>query len=339
MESAFEILKQGHLAYELTPISIRELLFINDAPCDIFGLENGLYKRILHKMAFINKPVIKKLIQEGQIHLFVYHQDRQKLIDYIQTSLVSVTRSLSVGDPVEKGLKQMNLLTINMSYLYKNPTNDELLQLQYQSAKNLAYFLMDKVHIHEQLFQLYTKQKHFFIFSQPLLSSLFVLGILKFSRRFTDQDIENIFIASYFKDIGMSAIPEEKYIQEELTAAEKVLLSDHATSSVNILKGRIPLTPNLLTVIESHHCFSMLSKEIASDIVGMNSDNTVSGVETLLVSVMDIVSAMIAGRPFRKATNLFESLELIKGHLDKQYPSEFRMIVTYFKNFFFNKRP
>ena len=135
----------------------------------------------------------------------------------------------------------------------------------------------------------------------------------------------------------MSAIPDEKYIQEELTEAEKLLLNDHATSSVNILKGRISITPNLLTVIENHHCFSMLSKEIESDIVGNQSDNIVSGVETLVVSVMDIVSAMIAGRPFRKATNLFESLELIKGHLDKQYPSEFRMIVTYFKNFFFNK--
>ena len=333
---AYSALEQNALGLRLTPISIRELLFIHETPCSVFGIIDGLYEQVLATGSEISNNTIKNLLKEGQHYLFVFRSERQKLIEHQQNNLRNVTRSLSVGDPVEKAVKQMNLLTINMGYLYADPTNDELLDLQFQSAKNLAVFLIDKCELHEQVFQEYMKQKHHFILAQPLLSSLFLLGILKTAALYNNTEVINLFLTSYFKDIGMSSIPTEKYDQEELSDEEKILLTRHATHSVEVLQGRTPLGPSYLKIIESHHSFSLLTQNLE---LNLESDNQVlAGFETMLVTVMDVISAMISGRPFRKASSLYESLDLIKLLIADQYPQEFKLIVNYFKSFFFNGR-
>ena len=124
-KQAFNLLERNHLAFQLTPISVRELLFITDLPCDVYGLENDTFKIVLKRRSYINKEVIKGLIQKGQHELYLAHSERESLIQYQQDNLRKVTRSLSVGDPLEKGKKVLNLLTINMEYLYRDPTNDE----------------------------------------------------------------------------------------------------------------------------------------------------------------------------------------------------------------------
>lgn len=334
---SFMLLERNHLAFQLTPISVRELLFIADLPCDVYSVDDGVFRLILKRRSYINKEVIKDLIQQGKYELYIAHSERESLIHYQQDNLRKVTRSLSVGDPLEKGKKILNLLTINMEYLYRDPTNDETLNLQYQSAKNLAAFLSANVDLHEPLYRNYLQMKHHFIFAQPLLSSLFLLGVLKLSHLFTAKDIESLFITSYFKDIGMSAIPTEKYDQLKLEDDEKKLLSRHPQHSVNILQGRIPLGPQYLTIIENHHSFSLLAKDLDYFSPAGAQGEIVAGFETTLVCVMDVIAAMISGRPFRTASNLFDALELVKALVAEQYPQEFKMIVTYFKNFFFKK--
>lgn len=138
-----------------------------------------------------------------------------------QENLTSVTRSLSIGDPLEKARLQTNLLTLNMGYLYEDPTDDNNLNLQVQSAKNLAVFLFNKPQIHEALYKEFIKQGHHYIFAQPFLSTLFLLGVMKNSRLYIDKDIELFFLTSYFKDIGMSAVPVEKYNDDHLTDEDK----------------------------------------------------------------------------------------------------------------------
>ena len=137
---ALNILERSALPLKLTPISIRELLYINETPCAIFGLENNLFKKIIGAGSFVNKETIKDLIQKGQHSLFIYEEHRADLVEMIFDSLNKVTRSLSVGNPLEKAKKQMSLMTVFMNILYEDPTNDTILQGQYQSAKNLAYF-------------------------------------------------------------------------------------------------------------------------------------------------------------------------------------------------------
>ena len=159
VETAFNLLEQSHLSYKLVAISIRELLFISEAPCDIYGLRNELYFRILKRNAHINKNILRDLIKKGQHKLFIHHSEKMMLMNAVQNKLVQVTRSLSVGNPVDKTRLQMNLMTINMAYLYDHPTDDELLKMQHQCAKNLAYFLISRPEIHEPLYRDYLKQK------------------------------------------------------------------------------------------------------------------------------------------------------------------------------------
>jgi len=337
--NAFSALEQNALSFKLKSISIRELFFLGETPCEIYGLVNGLYKLILREGSFLDAKVFKDLISEGHANIFVKHEDRLEIIRKQQDNLRQVTRSLSIGDPFDKGKKQLTLISINMRYLYEDPTNDDTLNLQYQSAKNLASFLYDRPELFSRLYHAYIKQKHHYIFAQPVLSSLFLLGCLKQSRLYGQREIENLFITSFFKDIGMSAIPTEKYDEEELSEEDKKLLAKHAQLSVQILTGRIQLSPTHLKIIENHHTFSLLNKDYKLDPVEMEGEEKViSGFETMIISVMDIISAMIAERPYRSATTLFDSLELVKILIADQYPQEFRVIVNYFKNFFFKNK-
>lgn len=332
MKNPFDVLEQNSLNYKLTPISFREIFFIAEAPCDIYAQVDGLLKVVLHKKAEISTPVLKELLQKKLANLFVIEDDRNLLKLAQQDNLTSVTRSLSIGDPLEKARLQTNLLTLNMGYLYEDPTDDNNLNLQVQSAKNLATFLFNKPQIHEALYKEFIKQGHHYIFAQPFLSTLFLLGVMKNSRLYIDKDIELFFLTSYFKDIGMSAIPVEKYNDDHLTDDDKKLLASHPTLSVNILKGRVPLPPNHLKIIENHHIYSTLTNQM--NLSSKDDPNNIFGFETMMISVMDTVAAMTTDRPFRKAESLYKSLDLIRLLIGEQYPQEFKLIVFYFKNFF-----
>lgn len=336
-QNAYSLIEKDHLHFKLTPISIRELLFIQDAPCEILGIENGLFKPILHKNSFINKQIIKDLIEKGKIHLFVYHQDRPKIIEYIQNSLVQTTRTLSLGNALDKAKLLLNLMTLHLGFLYRNPTDDDLLKTQHQVVKNCAYFLLSKPEIHEALFHHFVAQKHHYVYAQPMISSLFLLGFLKFSHLYSDKEIEDLFVTSYFKDLGMSVIPIEKYDLDKLNQKDKDLMTAHPQYSVELLRGRIPLTPNHQAIIENHHSFSLLKDDFSTEIIGPKKDQVIAGFETMVITLMDIMGAMLSGRPYRKASNLFEALDLIKMLIGNQYQQEFRLIVSYFKILFQSK--
>jgi len=332
MKNPFVILEQNALNYTLSPISFREVFFIPEAPCDIYGHQDGLFKIVIAKNSEISNAYLKDLLQRGMGNLFVIEEERHSLRLAQQENLRQVTRSLSIGNPLEKAKLQTNLLTLNFSYLYEDPTNDDLLGLQIQSAKNLSTFLYNKPQIHENLYREFLKQGHHYIFAQPFISTLFLLGVMKNSRLYVDKDIELFFLTSYLKDIGMSAIPVEKYNQEILDDHDKQLLASHPQLSVNILKGRSPLPPNHLRIIENHHIYSTLTNKF-----NLSDDpNNMYGFETMMISVMDTVAAMTTDRPFRKAESLFKSLDLIRLLVGEQYPNEFKLIVHYFRNFFKN---
>ncbi|OUR96665.1 hypothetical protein A9Q84_09995 [Halobacteriovorax marinus] len=336
--SAFDALKQNSLSFSLLPISIRELFFLTETPCDIFGMVDGLYKLILREHSFINSQVLRDLISRNHSTVFVQQDRRNDIITLQQNNLRTVTRSLSIGDAVEKGRKQLGLLTLNMSYLYDDPTDDETLSLQYQSVKNLCSFLYERPEIHEKLYHDYIKQKHHFIFAQPLLSSLFLVGILKMSHLYSFKEVESLFITSYFKDIGMSVIPTEKYDQRTLSDEERVLLNSHPKTSAQILQGRIQLSPAHFAIMENHHLFSLLTKDLHvpdTSKLDHKEAKMISGFETMVISITDVIAAMITPRPYRDATSLFDSLELAKVLMSDDYPGEFKLMVNYFKSVFF----
>ncbi|MBT7609126.1 MAG: hypothetical protein HN576_05185 [Bacteriovoracaceae bacterium] len=350
MGQAFSALMQNSMGLKLRPISIRELIYLDICPCDIYGISQGLFTRLLSQKSSLSTEVLRDLIRAGHAQLFVYHQDRQLIIKEIQTSLVQVTRSLSIGDPFEKCKKQMNLLTINMEYLYLDTINDDLLSLQAQSVKNLFLFLINNLEIHEKLFYDYINQKHHYIFAQPMISSLLLCGIMKSAKLFPVREMEALFITSFFKDIGMSAIPTENYDKKDLSDSDKILLSNHAQHSVEILDGRLSFSPSSLNVIAHHHEFSIINKEIhfksskssqkikSKSGVLFDTDESFEGsymigTETVMVCTLDIIAAMITPRPWRAAEKLFDALDLIRIQIGDDFPQEFKSIVSYFKKF------
>jgi len=217
-------------------------------------------------------------------------------------------------------------MTLNMMYMYEDPTNDETLNLQYQATKNLSSFLLENQEVLPKLFSEYIKSNHHYIYAQPIVSSLFLIGVLKYSHRFSNKEIETLFITSLFKDIGMSALSEEKYNKKELKGKDKDLLASHPQLSANILAGRIPLGPSYLKIIERHHDKNNESVD--------EKGGVLFGVETHLIRIMDIIAAMITGRPYCPPCNIFEALELTKNQISDQYPQEFKTIVNYFRSFF-----
>ena len=331
---AKQLFKQSHLALTLVPFTIRELFYLSSSPCDIYIFENDSFKVLLRAGAYLDGKTLKDIIQAGHIKVFTHESQRGKLVELQQNNLRSVTRSFSMGSPSDNCKRQLSLLALNLRYLFEDPTNDEALNLQYQSLKILFKYLFQNPKKHEVIYKEFIKQGHHYIFTQPFISSLFLLGILKSSHAYSEKDFETLFIMSYFKDIGMSAIPVENYDIEDLNDHDKIILGKHADLSVQILQGRLPISPNHLKIIESHHSFSLLRNSMEN--IAPPENLVVTGFETMMVNITDIVAAMISPRPYREATTLFEALDLVKLRISNQYPQEFKLIVNHFRSFFSN---
>jgi hypothetical protein len=153
--------------------------------------------------------------------------------------------------------------------------------------------------------------------------------------------MEMLFLTSYLKDIGMSSIPTEKYDDDNLSNEDKNKLVNHAENSVDILDGRVPLSPAHLEIIKNHHAFSLLSKELNHDIQpdpmtisdGELDRPVLVGSETVLICAMDIIAAMVTPRPWRDAEKLFTALDLVRVLISDDFMQEFKTIVSYFKGF------
>ena len=334
MVNAFDILTDNSLGLKLEAISIRELFYIGNAPCNVYVYEKQKFKPILTFGKMIDVQLLKDLLKNNMLKIFVPKVERYKIIETHQQVLTKLTRSLSMGVNINNVKKQLNVLTITLQHLYEDPTNDDILTTQFQGIKNLFKFLIEHPENHYELYIEYAKSKHHFIFSQPMFSSIFLTGILKNSHLFSLREMENLFIASYFKDVGMSAIPYEKYDQVKLSKRDRKSFLNHPENSIKILTGRIPLSYNFFKIIEAHHFLSILKSEMINDEEPESEDQLIIGSETILVIALDIFAALISERPYRKAVSLFEALEILKDQIGNQYPREFKLIVNYFKIFF-----
>ena len=237
-----------------------------------------------------------------------------------------------MGSPEENCLKLSHLMCVTLKHLYKDPINDSLLKAQYQCATILGKYLASNLKIHKDIYRELSKRKYYYLYVQPYLSSLFTLGALKYSQSYSEQEIINLFCASYFKDVGMSSLPDHLSHNEILSPDEIRLISEHTQKSVDILKGRLPLKPSHLTLIENHHLISLIQSDQESSLD--SNPEVIVGSETMIVILMDIVAAMISERPYRKAIKLFNALETVKGLLASDYAREFKMIVNYFRKYY-----
>lgn len=325
------------LSLKLRPILVGELYLSRKLKNPVYIFKNGSFCPVIKEGTVPSKEQIHSLIKNSHKEVYVFPEDVDEIKRNLETALVKVTRSLSVGDPIENGTKDLKLLSLNLGGLYQNPHNDELLMLQFQSSQNLSKFLLENKKYQPFFYQNLIKENFHFTVSQPMLSSLLLLSFLQSIHLFHDKEVENLFLASYLKDIGISMIPGDKYDLKTLTTKDQELFANHADFSFDLLEGRIPLSKNYLTLIKHHHFLNDKMKELLQKEKKKKQEpEIIFGLESTLVSVFDILVAMTNDRPYRKGMSLYQSLELIKKMMADDYPQEFKALVVFLKQFYKN---
>lgn len=327
-----ETLKRNTLGLKLKPIFIGQITIMDSFEFEAYAYIGEEFRKILAPREGITQDFIKNYAVNFGKTLFIRHEDYRSLKDNLKDELTKITRSLSIGDVAKNGNKHANLLTMQLANLYQEPFDDELLTGQYQSTQNLSILLYKNKNIQKKIYHSLSKQGHHYTHIQPLQSSILLLGFLQTLGVFSEQEIHNLFLTSYFKDIGMSFIPREKLDFESLDKMDKILFDEHAENSMKILKSRVPIPSNHLDIIKNHH---YLNYKIQARATGnLIESDFLSGVDSALISAIDILVAMTSQRPYRDPMSLFKALELLKIALADEHPQEFRSLVNFLKSFF-----
>lgn len=326
---------QHKLGLKLKPILVGELYLTKRLKHPAYVFQDGLFEPVLGVGGTASKELVHELIKNAHRTVYVYPEDVTDIKKSLENALIKVTRSLSVGDPLENGTKDLKLLSLNMGGLYDNPHNDELLKLQFQSSQNLSKFLLENKKFQPNFYENLQKENFHFTLAQPMLSSLLLLSFLQSTHLFHEREIENLFLTSYMKDLGIAMIPKDKYDSKTLTTRDQELFANHADFSFDLLEGRVPLSKNYLNIIKYHHFLNEKIKSIVSKEKPKPNENPemLFGLESTLVAVFDILVAMTNERPYRKGMSVYHSLELIKLMMADDYPQEFRAIVNFVKQF------
>ena len=327
---------QHRLALKLRPVVIGELYLASKLMNPVFIWKDGLFVEAIPPS---NEPPVKDaiqaLIRSGCREVFLMDVDIRNIRENLDYALVRVTRALSVGEPRENGARALKLMALNLSSLYEDPHDDELLMKQFQSTQNMGKFLIENKKLQATFFQDVGKENFHFTILQPMMSSILLLGFLQSTHMFHEREIETLFLTSYLKDIGIGIIPEDKYDIKGLNINDQKLFAQHAEFSHDILDGRIPLTKNQLNIIRHHHFLNeRLKKILHKSKFHAESDQMAFGLESTLVAVADILVAMTTQRPYRQNMTVFQSMELIRKMIADEYPQEFRALVVFLKNFF-----
>jgi HD-GYP domain-containing protein (c-di-GMP phosphodiesterase class II) len=335
-QSSMSYVDQHRLSLKLRPILVGELYLARRLRNPVYIYKSGVFYPVINEGAVPTKDQVTALIKNSYREVYVYPEDVREIKKNLEAALVKITRSLSVGDPLANGTKDLKLISLNLGGLYQNPHNDELLMLQFQSTQNLGKFLLENKRHQPHFYQALLRENFHFTVTQPMLSSMLLLAFMQSIHLFHEKEMENLFLASYLKDIGMAMIPDEKYDLKTLTTRDQELFGNHADFSFDLLEGRIPLSKNYLTIIRHHHFMNEKLKNIVARDKRRREQEIVFGLESTLVAVFDIMVAMTSERPYRRSLTLFQSLELVKKLMADEYPQEFRALVVFMKQFYKN---
>ncbi|MBT4790529.1 MAG: hypothetical protein HON90_03080, partial [Halobacteriovoraceae bacterium] len=246
-------IQMHRLALKLKPIFIGRLFIIESLQHPGFHYDNGQFVKILESEEGITSEFISDFAKNYSREIFISNEDFNLLSSKLKEELTKLTRSLSIGDIKKNAIKHSNLLSMQMNSLYEDPYNDSLLTNQFQNSKNLSTLLLANKNIHKPVFENIKNSNYHYILTQPLLSSILLLSFIQSLKLFNEKEIEGLFLTSYFKDVGLSFIPREKFEQAHLSKFDKQFFSRHAENSMAILDGRVPLNTTQLNIIKNHH--------------------------------------------------------------------------------------
>ena len=326
---AFRLLQENAQALTFIPIGMREVIVQGICPVPIFCMQDQRYVAYFTKGENISREKIQILVNLGVSELFVSQRDYHLLKEGLENLLRRTSRSLSMGAGTDHVKRLVNLLAIHMAMLFREPVNDSTLALHYQVVRALGAYLIEHRKCISDLYFSMEKFHHFYVFAQPVLSSLLYFGLLGHSQIFNNREMEVLFVTSYFKDLGLALLPHDLLRRDNLILHEKMTLASHANGSSKILQGRIPLAPNFLNMIENHHIHSLLDKKVR-----LHGNDSIMGIETLFMSMTDMVAAMGSSRPYRNKVDLFDALAYLKHLVVVDYPQEFRALVQYMQRMY-----
>ncbi len=330
------VLDRHRLELKLKPVFIAQLSIMNSLVQPAYAYKNGEFVEVLRADEGVTFEFIAQYAQNTSSEIFVHKTDYLAIQEKLKKDIAQITRSLSQGDPLKKGIKQGNLLSFQMENIYKNPFDDELLAGQFQSSKNFSNLLLQNKSMQKSIYHKLTKQSHHYTVLQPLLSSVLLLSFLQSTGMFSEKEIQNFFLTSYFKDIGMSFIPREKFELAHLNELDKQMFSEHADNSMRILDGRLPFNRTQLNIIQNHHFLNYKIQSLISGKQLPDQDKMLTGIESTLLSSIDILVAMTSKRPYRDDVSVFKALELLKKVISDEYPQEFKNLVIFLRQFFKN---
>lgn len=335
-EIPLTILDKHRLELKLKPIFIAQLSIMNSLLKPAYAYKNGEFVEVLRADEGVTLEFISHYAQFTSSEIFIHKEDFAAIQEKIKQDIAHITRSLSQGDSFKKGIKQGNLLSLQMENLYRNPFDDELLAGQFQNSKNFSNLLLQNKSIQKSIYHNLSKQSHHYTVLQPLLSSVLLLSFLQSTGMFSEKEMQTYFLTSYFKDIGMSFIPREKFELAHLNDFDKQMFSEHAENSMRLLDGRLPFNRTQLNIIKNHHFLNYKIQSLISGQQVPDQDKMLTGIESTLLSSIDILVAMISKRPYREDISVFKALELLKKVIADDYPQEFKSLVVFLRHFFKN---
>lgn len=140
----------------------------------------------------------------------------------------------------------------------------------------------------------------------------------------TKTDLERLYVAAMFHDIGKATIPLAVLDKPgALEKEERVLISHHPVAGFEALKSSSDITPEMLDAVRHHHEF--LDGSGYPD--GLQGEN-ISDV-TRMLTISDIFSALIEQRSYKPAMpreQAFDILLAMEGKLEKPLLKAFRRV-------------
>jgi len=122
------------------------------------------------------------------------------------------------------------------------------------------------------------------------------------------RDIERLYSAAIFHDIGKAKIPLAILDKPgHLDAEERALIETHPAAGYEVLKGNVGISPEILDAVRHHHEY--LDGSGYPDAL---CDTSISDIVRIL-TISDIFSALIEHRPYKPTMAREQAYEIVRG--------------------------
>lgn len=330
MDSTLKTLQDASLNFKLVPVPLASLLFVEQTPSDIYCYYTGKLIKVISQGEVIDVDSLKRILARGIKKAFIYPDLQDSIQKKLSDRLVTHSRGLSMGDPVQNSIKHANLLAYHLDYLIKSPNDDELLSTQFQTTHNFGNFLTENTIIQETVYKDYRKQPAEYRLAHPLLCSIFLLSFIQDAKIYTKNEVHNMFTTCYFKDFGTNVLNPEypDFLRQNLNKY-------NADYSIEILNGRVPLNKPYINIIKKYQEFnnklySALEKE--ENTIGESS--SFYGLSSTLFNSVELIISTLNRQEMQDNYGLFQVLELLKNSIADEYSQEFKLLVQFTKDFF-----